>query len=465
MLKVDFNNMTSQILGQQHGINIEDNVKLDKVWLQSCYDSVKAERGLGWQEWMLLPQASEQFLDEILDYAKRIKDSASDLVVFGIGGSALGVQSVASALTHLRFNSLSRGVRKAPRLHIEDNIDPLRFGSLLDVIDLENTHFLIATKSGNTSETLSQFLCIYDLLIKNVGKQKAVEAITIITGFGKGDLYDVAKVEGFKMYEVPKGAGGRFSVLSSVGLVAFAMIGLDIKQLLRGARSMIDKSFEPDIFANPALMTAYLQVKSIKSGKNIGVIMPYSDNLKYIADFYAQLWAESLGKEKDKDGNTINTGQTPVKSLGVTDQHSLVQLFNEGPFDKVVTFVSVMDFGKVVPIPKVEGVNIGEFLSGHTLNELLQAERIATEFALTNSKRPNFNIVLDKLDEFAIGELLSYFMMQTAFAGALLNIETYLQPGVEAGKVATFAMLNRKGYEDIKKAILTTPKNDKYIVG
>jgi len=464
MLKVDFNNMTSAIVGTQHGIDIDGGVKADAGWLKGAYDAVKAERGKGWQEWMLMPHQDAKFIDEIIAYGNNIKSGINDLVVFGIGGSALGVQSVAASLMHLRHNSLPETNRTAPRLHVEDNIDPMRFESLLDIIDLEKSHFVLTTKSGNTSETLAQFLCIYDLLIKKVGKQKATKAITVITGFGKGDLYDVAVAEGFKMYEVPKGAGGRFSVLSTVGLVAFAMLGLDIKSLLKGAGDMIDKCFDADIYKNPALMTAYLQVVNMQRGKNIGVMMPYVDNLKFIADFYAQLWAESLGKAQDKNGKTVNVGQTPVKSLGVTDQHSLVQLFNEGPYDKVITFVTVKDFDKTVTIPKVNGVNIGDFLSGHTLNELLDAERIATEYAITNTNKPNYNIILSKLDAYTIGELLSYLMMQTAYAGALLNIETYLQQGVEAGKVATFAMLDRKGYEDTKKAILSIKKEEKYII-
>ncbi|MDR1138650.1 MAG: glucose-6-phosphate isomerase [Clostridiales bacterium] len=464
MLKVDFNNMTSDAIGDLHGIDIINSVAKDGVLLQNAFDTVHNSKGSDWQEWMKMPHASKDSIDEILGYANSIRQHAHDLVVFGIGGSALGVQSVATALTHLRYNSLPYSVRQAPRLHIEDNIDPNRFGSMLDIIDLDKTHFIVTTKSGNTSETLAQFLCIYDLLIGKLGRAKAVNAITVITTFGKGDLYEVAKSQGFRMYDVPKGVGGRFSVLSTVGLVALAAVGIDIVGLLQGAKDMQDRCFVNDVYANPALMTAYLQVLNIRKGKNIGVLMPYADNLKYIADFYAQLWAESLGKAVDKDGKTVNVGQTPVKSLGVTDQHSMVQLFNEGPHDKVITFVTIEEFGNTVNIPKVEGVNMGEFLSGHTLNELLNAERIATEYAITNTNKPNYNIILGKCDAYTVGELLAYLMMQTAFAGAMLNIDTYNQPGVEQGKVATFAMLGRKGYEETRQAIQSVHKDPRLII-
>ncbi|MCL1954240.1 MAG: glucose-6-phosphate isomerase [Firmicutes bacterium] len=456
--------MTSDIIGDEHGINIAIQSVKDKDWINSAFNFVKSKEGKDWQEWMSMPHMDTKYIDEIVEYGKTIKDTCTDLVVFGIGGSALGVQSVATALTHLRYNSISHATRKAPRLYVEDNVDPNRMSSLLDVIDIENAHFIVTTKSGNTSETLAQFLYVYDLLVKKLGKDKAKKSITVITSFGKGDIFGVAKAQGFKMYEVPKGAGGRFSVLSVVGLVAFACIGLDIKQLLKGAGDFQNKCFVNDIYKNPALMTAYLQVLNMQRGKNIGVMMPYADGLKYFADFYAQLWAESLGKAVDLDGNTVHVGQTPVKSLGATDQHSMVQLFNEGPFDKVITFITVQDFCNKIKIPKVDGIDIGDFLSGHTFAELLSAERVATEYAVTKTQKPNYNIILDKLNPYTIGELLAYLMMQTAFAGALLNIDTYNQPGVEQGKVSTFAMLDRNGYEADKQEILSISKKKELII-
>lgn len=173
------------------------------------------------------------------------------------------------------------------------------------------------------------------------------------TSESKGNLIKLAQLHGFETLYIPDGVGGRFSELSPVGLLPAAVVGIDIEKLLQGAREMDEKCKTDDLFANPALMCAVLQVLSVRQGKNVGVIMPYADSLKYVADWYGQLWAESLGKQKDRSGKDVFAGQTPVKALGVTDQHSQVQLYNEGPFDKVITFIEVKNFRSDVVIPTV----------------------------------------------------------------------------------------------------------------
>ena len=185
-----------------------------------------------------------------------------------------------------------------------------------------------------------------------------------------------------------------------------------------------------------------------------------------MADWYCQLWGESLGKAKDLDGNTVNAGQTPVKSLGVTDQHSQVQLYTEGPFDKVVTFIAVEAFRSELLIPDgaEEYPNVN-FLCGATLGKLLNTEREATEYALMKSGRLNNTIILPEVNAFTIGQLLYFYQLQTAYEGALLNIDTYNQPGVEEGKNATYAMFDRKGYEAKKEELESRPqKSEKYII-
>lgn len=204
----------------------------------------------------------------------------------------------------------------------------------------------------------------------------------------------------------------------------------------------------------------------MKDGKNISVMMPYADSLKYIADWYCQLWAESLGKACDVDGNIVNVGQTPVKSLGVTDQHSQVQLYTEGPYDKVITLLEVGQFRSSVDIPNgCEQFPDVNFLCGHTLNQLMNKELYATRYALTVAKRSNHTIVIDTVDEYHIGQLLYLFQMQTAYAGAMLNIDAYDQPGVEEGKNATYALFGRAGYQDKANELANAvADNSKYII-
>lgn len=462
MLKFDYNNMMSEAIGDE---GISFNAFEEKsAEISKAYDSVIGNRGKGWQEWCNLPYAEESYIDEMIETCREVNKKAESFVVLGIGGSALGPLAVASSLLHLHHNELTRIKRKAPKLYVEDNVDPERMTSLLDIIDIKSAYFNVITKSGETSETLSQFLILYAELKRVLGEAEAKRHIIVTTTIGKGTLFNVAKAEGFKIYGVDEGVGGRFSVLCPVGLITFSVMGIDIKEMLNGAKAMDKLSENKDITKNPALLTAFLQVENMKRGKNISVLMPYADSLKFMSDFYCQIWGESLGKAVDNSGKTVNVGQTPVKALGVTDQHSQVQLYTEGPFDKVVTFLAVDEFRTTQVITDDKTIDACDFLKGRTMNELINAERKATEFALTKAKRANFTITLPKVTAETVGELLMYFMYETAFAGALLNVDTFNQPGVEEGKKATFAMLGRKGYEAKMQEINKSPKNPKYFI-
>lgn len=461
-LKFDYNNMMKDAIGEKGVCSCAFEKQAGLI--AKAHKNVMDNRGKGWQEWCDLPFVGSDYLDEIISYCGDVGKKADSFVVFGIGGSALGPLAVASALLHLHHNELPREVRKAPKLYVEDNVDPERMKALLDVIDLKSAYFNVVTKSGETSETLSQFLILYALLKKELGTEEAKKRIIVTTTIGKGTLYNVAVKEGFKIYGVGPGVGGRFSVLCPVGLVTFAALGFDIKAMLKGAAELSKASENADIRKNPALLTAFLQYEAMKKGCNVSVLMPYADSLKYMADFYCQIWGESLGKAVDLDGKTVNAGQTPAKALGVTDQHSQVQLYTEGPFDKVVTFLAVDNYRDKVVITDDKDVDACDFLKGHTMNELINAERKATEFALKKAQRANFTITLPAVNEETIGELLMYFMYETAFAGALLNIDTFNQPGVEEGKKATFAMLGRAGYEKKMEEINASPKKPEYII-
>ena len=212
---------------------------------------------------------------------------------------------------------------------------------------------------------------------------------------------------------------------------------------------------------NPASIFALIHVLGMKKGMNISVMMPYADSLKYISDWFAQLWAESLGKKYNNEGKEVFAGQTPVKALGVTDQHSQVQLYTEGPFDKITTFLMVDKFRDEMEIPKAfEYVDDIAFLSGKTFSQLLSAECKATQYALTVADRPNIEIALSIVDEFTIGALLHFFEMAVSYAGEMMDINTFDQPGVEQGKLATFALMGKKGFEEQKQKMSALPAKD-----
>ncbi|MDE6758164.1 MAG: glucose-6-phosphate isomerase [Clostridia bacterium] len=462
-IRMDYNNMMSSVLGKE-GFSDKNLADLGGD-LTKAFNAVEQGKGKGMMGWADLPYNQDEIVEDILETAKDIRKNYEYFVVLGIGGSALGPIAAFQAICHLHYNDLPKRKRKGPKFYVEDNVDPERMLALLDVIEVEKTMFNVITKSGSTSETMTQYLIINDILRSKLG-DKAKDHIIATTSKSAGNLIKIAVKENYKTFYIPDGVGGRFSELCPVGLLPAAVVGIDIKAMLAGAKFMMEQCDSDNAKKNPALMAAALQHLAMQNGKNIGVMMPYADGLKFIADWYAQLWAESLGKNKTLDGKNCNVGQTPVKSLGVTDQHSQVQLYAEGPFDKVITFIGVDEYRADVTIPNgcEEYPNVN-FLCGHSMNELIQAERVATEYAVTKAGKLNYTIMLPVLNEYTLGQLLMYFMLQTAYAGALLNIDTFNQPGVEEGKNATYALLGRPGYDEKRTELANAPqKQNKYVI-
>ncbi len=462
-LKFDFNNMMDAYIGEQ-GISEAEIAALSQK-TKEAYAYFEKNRGTGWMGWSELPYNQAEIVGDIIMTAADIRAHYKNFVVLGIGGSALGPMAVFNALCHLRYNELPEE-KRGVKFYVEDNVDPERMHALLDIIDVKETVFNVITKSGATSETMSQYLIITDILKKKCGKdwQKHIVATT---SQSKGNLIKLAKEEGFKTYYIPDGVGGRFSELCPVGLLPAAVLGIDIIGLLRGAANMDKACGSSDPYKNPALMAATLSYIAMEQkGKNISVMMPYADSLKLMADWYCQLWGESLGKAVDLEGKVVHKGQTPVKALGVTDQHSQVQLYTEGPFDKVITIIGVEHFKKDIEIAQgVEQFKDVNFLCGHTMGELINTERVATEYALTRSKHMNRTILLDAVNAESIGELMMFFMLETAYCGSLLGIDPFNQPGVEEGKNATYALFGRGGYEQKREELEAAPKkNAKYII-
>jgi len=380
---------------------------------------------------------------EVAASARAKEGEFDDLVVLGIGGSALGLTALATALCPPYWNLLpaeKRGGR--PRLWVMDNVDPAQFAAALDLVDPERTLVNVISKSGETAETMSQFLVALDLLEDCVGAAWK-KHLVVTTDAKRGILRPFVRAEGLESFAVPDGVCGRFSVLSPVGLFGAAMIGIDIEALLAGAAAMDKQCSEADAARNPAAQGAAVQIGLYRKGKVMSVLMPYAAALKDVADWFRQLWAESLGKTRP-DGSQV--GPTPIKALGATDQHSQVQLYREGPNDKVFTLLAVGDYGAEVPIPEpprsVKGL---DYLAGRTMKELLQAEERATLWALGLSKRPATRIVLPRVTPETVGQLLYMLEVQTSVAGEMLGASTYNQPGVEAGKEAARALMGAEG--------------------
>ena len=465
-MRLDYNNMMEESIGAQGISQKEMEALVPKI--NAAVTAMAKKHQKGGMDWRNLPFEQTDVVRDIQAYVEEMKSQIDAFVVLGIGGSALGPMAVQQALNHPYYNELPREKCGGyPKLYVVDNVDPERLVYLFDILDMKRTLFNVISKSGSTSETMSQFMIIKDILDKKLGEE-AKNHIVCTTDKAKGNLITIAKDEGYKTFIIPSGVGGRFSELSPVGLLPAAFCGIDIKGLLDGAAEMEDICRKgTDYKNNPAYMYSILHYIGMERGKNISVMMPYADSLKFISDWYAQLWAESLGKKYDLSGKVVNVGQTPVKALGATDQHSQVQLYTEGPFDKIIVLMGVEKYRETIEIPKLYGdmPSLG-FLGGVTHNQLIQTEQIATEYALTVAGKMNMTITLPQVTAKSLGFLLHFFEIATAFAGELMDINAFDQPGVEEGKNATYALFGRPGYEEKKKELDTRPKRDeRYIIG
>ncbi len=387
---------------------------------------------------MRLPKTTE-FLDPSKALAEGVRTSgATDFIHVGIGGSALGPIALHRALNHPYHNLLS-GRSGTPRLHFAENTDPATLAAILDVVDLSNTWVNVVTKSGTTAETMANFLVVHGVLVDALGESAYREHVVFTTDPEEGYLTQIASREGTKTLPIPPDVGGRFSVLTPVGLFPAAVTGLDIDALLRGAAQCADEVTQSGADHPAVEGAAYHYLMDTSKGRNVRVMMPYADGLEQLAAWFVQLWAESLGKE--------GKGSTPHGAVGTTDQHSQVQLYMEGPQDKVIEIIEVENHPRDLPIPKayedLEGVG---YLGGHTMAELLNVECDATRKALLEAGRPNSTIRLGTIDEEHLGYLMQALEVQTVIAGSLYGVNAFNQPGVEAGKQITYSRMGRPGY-------------------
>jgi glucose-6-phosphate isomerase len=443
MLKVDFGHCMSHAIGMEHGL-LEPEFAGMQGRLTEAHAGVTKLWSSGKLGFMDLPGKVDE-AREILSFARQQRSKFDTLVVLGIGGSALGNIAVQQALKPVYWNMSEPKDRKGwMRLFVLDNVDPRWATELLGVLNLKKTLFNVVSKSGTTAEILSNYFIFRNAVAQKVGVKQASKHFVYTTDEQKGYLRELATREKAPSFVVPGNVGGRFSVLTPVGLLSAACTGVDIVQLLAGAKAMADRCKDASLSKNPAAVYAAIQYLFYQKGVKLSVVMPYSQNLYSVADWYRQLWAESLGKRVDRNGKVVYAGATPIKALGVTDQHSQAQLYMEGPYDKVISFLSVEDFGKKATIPSVDAKH---YLSRRSLNELFKAEEQGTRSALTKAQRPNLTISIPEISAHTIGELFYFFEMAVAYMGELLNINAFDQPGVELAKIYTYALMGRNGYE------------------
>jgi glucose-6-phosphate isomerase len=452
-LRVDFNGALSDA-GSGAGVARSD-VDTIKAHIEEVTRNLAAQRAAGEIGFYGLP-VQKDAVAEVKELAGELRRESDTLVVLGIGGSALGTKTIVSALETDR------------RVIVADNVDPWSFGRLIDGLDLARTTFNVISKSGETAETMSQFLIVRDLLLRTFSGVDYTRHVVITTDADAGALRQVVHDEGFRSLPIPAGVGGRFSVLTAVGLLPAAFAGVRVDDLLAGAAWMDQRCGQAEVWCNPGhLLGTVLYLADTSHERNIVVLMPYSDRLQHLSAWFAQLWAESLGKSETLDGAAASVGQTPVTAVGATDQHSLLQLFAEGPPDKVVIMLRVDDHGREMPIPSgYDDLETLSYLGGTGLGTLLNLEQRATELALVKKKRPVITLVAPQVDAFAIGQLFFLFEVAVVFAGGLYRVNPFNQPGVEESKRLTYGQMGRKGFEEKRAEVdeWTKRKRDEYIL-
>ncbi len=444
-IKIDIGRARSAAVTAQHGVTPAElkaiAPRVDKG--HEALTKARARKRLGFYDLYKDKAALKAMKKSARSF---VSEGYENFVVLGIGGSALGISTLVTALKPPYYNLLSTDQRKGrPRVFVMDNVDPETFGAMLELCPPEKTLFNVISKSGGTAETVSQLLIVLEHLEKSLGKEAMKRHLVITTGppspKSPSPLQQVKTTYGLQSLKVPPNVGGRFSVFSPVGVFPAAVLGIDIDALAAGCRAMDRRTSKPSLNDNPAYLRAAVHcILSEKKSKSIAVMMPYSDRLRDVADWYRQLWAESLGKEDSLSGKKPlqSRAQTPVAALGVTDQHSQLQLYLEGPNDKVITILEQSAFDRSLKIPNFSARKGGvDYLRAKTMNRLIASERKATVDALRDADRPVINVAFPQVNEHTIGQLLYMLEVETAMAGQLFDVDAFDQPAVEAIKVFT----------------------------
>jgi glucose-6-phosphate isomerase len=386
----------------------------DKAMQTKAYDAIcKEQEHIGYYH---LP---DQDITPILDYCDSIPDSIETIAVIGIGGSSLGAKAVYEFIKPVK--TLKR------KLYFFESTDPINITSIVSKLDMEKTHFLVISKSGTTVETISIYKYIYEM-------QSSASAYTFITDPGSAlEMY--AQEIGASVLHLPDNVGGRFSVLSTVGLVPLALSGIDIRSLLDGAKT-IKESFFNDGYLKDTLLKKAVYYAKNHARYHINCIFAYSETLKYFCEWYVQLWGESLGKYQRH--SAFNVGLTPIGLIGPKDQHSFLQLIMEGTRDKSVTFIKVENFQDDISIPNITLPHLETLntLNYRPFSQLINMQCDSVIEALdAQGDIPLDTIKIPKVTEDNIGYLIFYYELLTSLVGELINVNTYDQPGVEAGKI------------------------------
>lgn len=396
-----------------------------------------ARRGEGALPFAELPYRTAD-VKEIRRAVASVPEDVDTVVVLGIGGAALGADALTAALADPR----AEGVRVV----VADSIDPAAFQLLLDAVDLRRTVFNVVSKSGETAETIARFLIVRDRLMRELGAVDYKRHLVVTTEAQRGSLRQIVNDEGFPSLAVPADVDGRFAALTAMGLFPAAVAGVDVEQLLAGAAALDERSRgAADALADPPLaLGGVLWHLAVSHGARIVVVMSYSERLAALGEWFSQLWSGSLGRAVDRTGRRVEWGQTAIRARGSADQHSHLQLYLEGPRDKVVLFLRVEDHGDSLTVPAAyQDLADVACVGGQSLGAVLNAEQTATEYALARHGRPSVTVSVPTVTPFAVGQLVYLFELATVAAAYLADVDPFGQPAIDEAKTLTYALLGR----------------------
>ncbi len=459
-MKFNYSNVLSELIGK-NGLSVKE-IKNSKMFLEEIKENIKKKIDTDYYA-LKLPSLMWHETNKIKETARIVQDNFENFVVVGMGGSSLGNELLHFAINGIYYNESS--IYKTPHMYFMDNVDPVSVKTLLDSLDLNKTVFNVITKSGSTAETMQNLLCITDVLNKH--HLLFNKHLIFTTDPEKGFLKKLAEEFSIKTFTIPPLVGGRYSVLSNVGLLSAAVEGIDIDALLGGATNQLEEIKKKDVLENASILLPFIQYKLFKEKKvNINALFTYSDGLSYLGIWYRQLLAESCGKRFTRDKKEIFTGITPLAVKGTTDQHSILQLFIEGPFDKLIIFIAPEqykdDFNIDGNLTDDEHIN---YLKHKNTSQLIRSEFFATQAALNKSKKPFISIEIPEINETTLGELIYFFEYEVVALGEMLNIDPINQPAVELGKQYTYGIMGREGFGKKKDEFAEfIEANKKYVI-
>lgn len=449
MIEFDYTNVRQEVIGFEHGLDVDFefknySIEITEIIKRICRQSENPDFANSWRNFLQYKNK----ISEILDYADMVRGKFENIIVIGPAGSLSGIKAVSQAILMPYWNSLSDKIRSNyPRLDLISNIDPDEINGLASVRNFKKSLIITISQYGMNPEVMSVFMIAKRRMEYELGENYRMHMVAC-TSPNSSLFYQLAKQEGYKIFEFSENMPGRFSLFSPCGMLPLALLGINIEELLAGAIEAFVNMENTDIYNNEAAKIALLHyLLYTQKNKNCSVIMPYSSRLSALPEWCSQIKSDILSRTLDKDGNVINIGQIPYSAIGCSDQHTLLQMFNQGPNNKLINIFKVENFDTDNVIPQFYDYTAVGYLGGKTLTELMNAEINAAKMTLVDNQRPNITMNIPKISPFYIGQFMALYMGSMLIQACLYNIDPFVRLDSDMLLNYIYAQLGKYGYE------------------